>query len=60
MNKKIMNRLFLIASIGLIVASLIFMIVDISGDNGPEWLWPASMFCLILSNLFNLIRALVC
>ena len=52
------NRLFVIASIGLAVAALIFISISIFCNAEPEWLLPAGLLCCVLSNLFNLIRSL--
>lgn len=52
------NRLLLVASIGLAVSALIFVLITICSDAEAEWILPAALFCCVLSNLFNLIRSL--
>ncbi len=57
MNKTL-NNLFIIASMGLAVSALIFILLAIISDAEPEWILPAGLFCCALSNLFNLIRSM--
>lgn len=57
MNKTL-NNLFIIASMGLAVSALIFILLAIVSDAEPEWILPAGLFCCALSNLFNLIRSM--
>lgn len=52
------NRLLWVASIGLAVSALIFILVALCSDAEPEWILPAALFCCVLSNLFHLIRSL--
>lgn len=54
MEKNILNNLFLIAIAGLAIAGLIFL--GISIFNGDKWALPAALGCILLSNLFNVIR----
>lgn len=56
---KILNTLFIIASMGLAVAALIFISIAIFSDTQAEWILPAGLFCCVLSNLFNLIRSML-
>lgn len=53
--KKI-NTLLIIATVGLFVASLIFILVEIFSDSTSDWLFHASMICVILGNIFNFVR----
>lgn len=53
--KKI-NTLLIIATVGLFVASLIFILVEIFSDLTSDWLFHASMICVILGNIFNFVR----
>ena len=57
--KKTVNSLLLISSRGLAVAGLIFIIIAMFGDNKTVCL-PAGLFCVVLSNLFNIIRTITC
>lgn len=59
MMDKTLNVLFIIASIGLAVAALIFISISIFSDAELEWILPAGLFCCVLSNLFNLIRSML-
>ena len=54
--KKILNRLFVIASLGLIVAGAIFLCVSIFDGNETTTPLAAALACILLSNLFNVIR----
>lgn len=56
MMDKTLNVLFVIASVGLAVAALIFISIAIFSDAESEWILPAGLFCCVLGNLFNLIR----
>ena len=54
--KKILNRLFVIASLGLIVAGAIFLCVSIFDGNETTTPLAAALACILLSNLFHVIR----
>ena len=54
--KKILNRLFDIASLGLIVAGAIFLCVSIFERNETTTPLAAALACILLSNLFHVIR----
>ena len=54
--KKILNRLFVIASLGLIVAGAIFLCVSIFDGQETSTPLAAALACILLSNLFNVIR----
>ena len=54
--KKILNRLFVIASLGLIVAGAIFLCVGIFDGQETSTPLAAALACILLSNLFNVIR----
>ena len=56
---KILNTLFVIASMGLAVSAVIFISISIFSDTQSEWILPAGLFCCALSNLFNLIRSML-
>ena len=57
--EKLLNTLFVIASMGLAVSALIFISISIFSDTQSEWILPAGLFCCALSNLFNLIRSML-
>ena len=54
--KKILNRLFDIASLGLSVAGAIFLCVSIFDRNETTTPLAAALACILLSNLFHVIR----
>ena len=54
--KKILNKLFIIASLGLIVAGAIFLCVSIFDGNETTTPLAIAVVCILLSNLFNVIR----
>ncbi|OUM20910.1 hypothetical protein CBW42_04800 [Butyricicoccus porcorum] len=54
--KKILNKLFIIASLGLIVAGAIFLCVSIFDGNETATPLTIAVVSILLSNLFNVIR----
>lgn len=54
--KKVMNKLFIIASLGLIAAGVIFLCVSIFDGNETRTPLAIAVVCILLSNLFNVIR----
>lgn len=54
--KKILNKLFIIASLGLIVAGAIFLCVSFFDGNETTTPLAIAVVCTLLSNLFNVIR----
>lgn len=54
--KRILNRLFVIASFGLIAAGAIFLCVSIFDGNESTTPLAAALACILLSNLFHVIR----
>ena len=54
--KKILNTLFNIASLGLISAGVIFLCVSIFDGNETMMPLMISLACILLSNLFHVIR----
>lgn len=56
MDKKKANMLFFIASICLTVAGIIFLLVAMFGVNKSNWVLASALFCILLSNLFNIVR----
>ena len=57
MDKKKTNTLILIASVGLAIAAIIFLCVAIFGETKSNWALYSALVCVVLSNLFNVIRA---
>ena len=57
MNKKKTNTLILIASAGLAIAAIIFLCVAIFDEAKSNWVLYSALVCVVLSNLFNVIRA---
>ena len=54
--RKVMNKLFIIASLGLIAAGVIFLCVSIFDGNETTTPLAIAVVCILLSNLFNVIR----
>ena len=54
--KKERNILLIIASLGLIAAGAIFLCVSIFDGQETTTPWAAALACILLSNLFNVIR----
>ena len=54
--KKILNTLFIIASLGLIAAGVIFLCVSIFDGNETMMPLMISLACILLANLFHVIR----
>ena len=53
--KDILNKLLIIASVGLAVAGVIFLVIAFTGKFDGTWPLAASLACIV-SNLFNIIR----
>lgn len=60
MEKKIMNILFFISSIGLSISALIFIFISVFSNEKSEWILPVGLLCVVLSNLFNVFRCMLC
>ena len=56
MDRKKINTLLFIAGLGLLIAGIIFLLVTLLSDHESEWVLPAALGCVLLGNLFNLIR----
>lgn len=54
--KDILNKLLIIASVGLAVGGIIFLVMAFIGGFDGTWPLAASLICIVLSNLFNIIR----
>ena len=55
-DRIILNKLFIIASLGLIAAGVIFLCVSIFDRNETTTPLAIAVVCILLSNLFNVIR----
>ena len=55
-DRIILNKLFIIASLGLIAAGVIFLCVNIFDRNETTTPLAIALACILLSNLFNVIR----
>ena len=55
-DRIILNKLFIIASLGLIAAGAIFLCVRIFDRNETTTPLAIAVVCILLSNLFNVIR----
>ena len=55
-DRIILNKLFIIASLGLIAAGVIFLCVSIFDGNETTTPLAIAVVCILLSNLFNVIR----
>lgn len=56
MDKKKTNTLLFIACIGLTIAGIIFLLLAMFGEREDNWVLAAALFCILLSNLFNIIH----
>lgn len=56
MDKKKLNLLFIIVSVLLTLSGIIFLPVSIFGEEKNNWYLASALFCILLSNLFNIIR----
>ena len=58
MDKKILNRIFGIVSLLLLIAGVVFLCISIWGENETSTPIACALGCILLSNLFNVIRQL--
>ncbi len=56
MDNKTINTLLIIVSAGLAIAGIIYLLVAIFDEDKDNWLLVLALFCVLLSNLFNIIR----
>ena len=56
MDKKKLNTLFVISSLGLDVAGIIFLCIYLFDGSKNNWMLGFAIACVALSNLFNIIR----
>lgn len=54
--KNILNKLLITASVCLALAGVIFLIISFTGKFDGTWPLAASLACIVLSNIFNIIR----
>ena len=54
--KDILNKLLIIASIGLAAAGVIFLVISFTVKFVGTWPLASSLICIVLSNIFNIIR----
>ena len=56
MSKKTIDKLLLISSILLLIAGVIFLCVSIFGQSETTFYLAWASACIVLANLFNVIR----
>lgn len=56
MDRKKISILLFIASLGLAVAGIIFLLMAMFGEDKRNWVIASALFCVLLSNLFQLVR----
>ena len=59
MDPKTINTLLMIASAGLGVAALIFILISIFADPETNSVLTAGLACVALASLFNIIRLML-
>ena len=55
-NQNTTTTLLIIASAGLAIAGIIFLLVGIFDEDKNNWMLISALVCILLSNLFTLIR----
>lgn len=56
MDKKKTSTLLFIASVGLVVAGIVFLLIAMFGGEDRNWVLASALFCILLSNLFHIVR----
>lgn len=56
MNKELINRLLGIAVGGLLIAGILFLGLQLFGENENKVKLIIGLFCVTLANLFNIVR----
>lgn len=56
MDKKVLNILFIIASLGLLIAGGVFLCISIFDGNETTVPLSIALACVLLANLFNILR----
>ena len=54
--KDIIGKLLITASVCLALAGVIFLVISFTGEFDGTWPLAASLACIVLSNIFNIIR----
>ena len=56
MKKENINKLLMIASIGLILSGIIFLVISFIDKSSKNPYLSVSLLCVILANIFSIIR----
>ena len=56
MKKENINKLLMIASIGLILSGIIFLVISFVDKSSKNPYLGVSLLCVILANIFSIIR----
>lgn len=56
MDRKKISILLFIASLGFAVAGIIFLLMSMFGEDKRNWVIALALFCVLLLNLFQLVR----
>ena len=56
MKKENINKLLMIASIGLILSGIIFLIISFIDKSSKNPYLSVSLLCVVLANIFSIIR----
>lgn len=57
MDKKTSNTLLMIASGALAIGGIILLLISIFSETKDNWTLSLALMAILLSNLFNIIRA---
>ena len=57
MEKKQIEKLLLIASLLLLIAGIVFLCISIFGESENTTPLACALGCILLANLFNVIRS---
>ena len=56
MKKENINKLLMIASIGLILSGIIFLVISFIDKSSKNPYLSVSLLCVVLANIFSIIR----
>lgn len=56
MDKNMLNRLFIISSLGLLIAGAVFLCISILRGNNTTTPLAIALGCVLSSNVFNIVR----
>lgn len=56
MKKENINKLLMIANIGLILSGIIFLVISFIDKSSKNPYLSVSLLCVILANIFSIIR----